>query len=196
MRAVLFMFYTIETVLNIFIMAYHIPGFLAIPGNHAITYDPLTYSVVFYVGTVLTLFASINICTGHTPHMWVEIIRTGLAAFAFIVVSLTTMKDAEQDLNTFYVKLSEDTPVHQFFHYMRGQSIASLCCGVMFLLHCTIVTDVLLSQDSNEFVDDEDDDEDDLEELVKLYAGGAYMHRHLEKYDWFRALTDKRRFSL
>jgi len=196
LRPVLFVFYTLETVFNMFCMGYHISGFMTI------ALDPYTwdvrafhyfYLVTFYVFMVLTLFQSVNICTGHTPTVCMEIWKASSAAFVFTLISLTSMWDAERQFHMFitqkdphiqhkddYADLAEDPPVHPVFHFLRGQSISSLACGMLYLLHATIMIDVKLTTDLNRGKVKGD------YMPIPLFVLGRVVHARLNTYQWFR----------
>ncbi|XP_016991553.2 uncharacterized protein LOC108053424 [Drosophila rhopaloa] len=197
LRPVLFVFYTLETVFNMFCMGYHITGFMTIDlsifdwQEQAIHYF---YLVTFYVFMVLTLFQSVNICTGHTPTLYMEIWKASAASFAFILISLTSMWDAERQFhlfvslpevhdhgNTDYV---EDPPVHPFFHYLQGQSISSLACGTLYLLHATIMIDVKLTANLNR------GQEKGSYMPIPLFVLGRVIHSKLNRFEWFKEFCD------
>ncbi|XP_068153692.1 uncharacterized protein [Drosophila tropicalis] len=203
MRPFLFVFYTLETIFNMFCMAFHITGFhsvdLSMLGweKQAIHYF---YLVAFYVFMVLTLFQSINICTGHTPTILMEIIKASAASCAFTVISLMTMYDAEKDFHLLYLGDEEsddvyikDEPVHPFFQFMRNQSISSLTCGVLYMLHATILIDVkITSITEGKIYRDEESDY----MPIPLYVFGQYVQAKLDSYEWFQEFRDNDRVNL
>ncbi|EDW81022.1 uncharacterized protein Dwil_GK19182 [Drosophila willistoni] len=207
MRPFLFFFYMLETIMNIILMGYHVQGFLAIPAvfEGFILVEKYLYLIMFYVLTVLTLFASINVCSGNTPYIWNEINRCAVGAIGYIIISIMTMRDAENEL---WVVLDNEAekPTHPFYMFMRGQSICALLCGIIYLLHFTIVLDFLLSKsDEDQIITDYDLDKDDVEDdaasndlimPVKLYVLGEWFERRLAKYEWFEDFVDRRRLSI
>ncbi|XP_030371174.1 uncharacterized protein LOC115621619 [Scaptodrosophila lebanonensis] len=206
MRAVFFLFYTLETVFNMFCMAFNISGFMSVDLS-ILTWNKqmfhYLYLITFYAFTVLTLFQSINICTGHSPYLWLEIAKTCAAAFTFILVAILTMLDAEKDFHLMYLNgepststeqteiFAIDKEVHPFFNFMRSQSIAALSCGVLYLLHATIVIDVYLTAKAAEA-----DDPDETYMEIRLYVFGEYVHTKLEDYEWFINFNEERRMSI
>ncbi|XP_068155247.1 uncharacterized protein [Drosophila tropicalis] len=196
MRPFLFFFYMLETIMNIILMGYHVRGFLAIPA---------VFQGFFCVLTVLTLFASINVCSGNTPYIWNEINRCAVGAIGYIIISIMTMRDAENEL---WVLLDNEVekPKHPFYMFMRGQSICALLCGTIYLLHFTIVLDFLLSKaDDDQITSDFDLDTDEVDDdaasndlimPVKLYVLGEWFERRLAKYAWFEDFVDRRRLSI
>jgi len=194
MRAILFFFYTIETILNLFTIRYHVGTFMSLPEKNDLLEEELQqyiFSIIFQFITILTLFSSISICTGNLPKPWLEVIRTGLGATCNIIQSLATMWDAENSAARNFVQTNER--VHPYFVNMRGQSICALFSGVLNLLHCTIVIDIMLS---HEMSNEDDDPDSDLTVPIKLYVGSEWIEKHLEKYEWFQVINDKRRVSL
>ncbi|KAH8363655.1 hypothetical protein KR084_012757 [Drosophila pseudotakahashii] len=194
LRPVLFVFYTLETVFNMFCMGYHISGFMTIQLD-SFSWDVQAvhyfYLVTFYVFMVLTLFQSVNICTGHTPTVCKEIWKASAAAVAFTLISLTTMWDAERQFHMFITlhdhdeppnhgEFVEDQPVHPFFHFLRGQSISSLACGMLYLLHATIMIDVKLTTDLNKGQVKGD------YMPIPLFVLGRCIHARLNRFQWFR----------
>lgn len=195
MRAILFFFYTIETVLNLYTIRYHVGTFMNLPEKQDLLKEELQqyiFSVIFQFLTILTLFSSISICTGNLPKPWLEVIRTGLGAMFNIILSLATMWDAENSASRNFVN-TNPPKVHPYFMYMRGQSICALLSGVLNLLHCIIVIDIMLS---HEMSDDKDDADSDLTMPIKLYIGSEWIEKRIERYNWFKVISDKRRVSL
>ncbi|KAM8705955.1 hypothetical protein ACLKA7_010281 [Drosophila subpalustris] len=194
MRAILFFFYTIETILNLFTIRYHVGTFMNLPEKQDLLKEELQqyiFSVIFQFLTILTLFSSISICTGNLPKPWLEAIRTGVGSICNIILSLATMVDAENSASRNFIQTK--VKVHPYFMYMRGQSICALLSGALNLLHCTIVIDIMLS---HEMSNDKDDIELDLIVPINLYIGSEWIERRLEKYEWFQVINDKRRVSL
>ncbi|XP_017140229.1 uncharacterized protein LOC108154469 [Drosophila miranda] len=193
LRPVLFVFYTLENVFNMFCMAYHITGFMAVDLKiFPVEKQMLQYCYMcsFYVFMVLTLFQSISVCTGHSPTVCMEIIKSSAAASAFTLISITTMWDAEHDFHLMFsgeespegeAEYDVDEPIHPFFHYMRSQSIASLTCGILYMLHAILMIDVKITTYYNG-----KSGEDEYEYLpIPLYVFGRWIHGMLEKYEWF-----------
>ncbi|EDW13746.1 uncharacterized protein LOC6572133 [Drosophila mojavensis] len=197
MRAVLFQFYTIETIFNLALMFLHINGFLSQP------LDVLTlqrrvshffYCACFYAFTVLIVFASIDNCTGHRLSLCEEVVRNVIGFLMYVIISLMTLEDAERDLNVLRINIHEalgvEKPVHPFFFYMRYQAAASLACGVMYLLHATIAIDVLLSNESGFYeYDDADDDEGSDYIPARIYFMSEWVQSKLEQYEWFQSFS-------
>nr|NP_001247374.1 uncharacterized protein Dmel_CG34433, isoform B [Drosophila melanogaster]AFH06691.1 uncharacterized protein Dmel_CG34433, isoform B [Drosophila melanogaster]AOQ15472.1 CG34433-PB [synthetic construct] len=176
LRPVLFLFYTLETIFNMFCMGYHISGFQAIE-LHVFEWD-----------------TSVNICTGNTPAVVTEIWKSSAAAIVFILISLSTMWDAERQFYVFFFASElgdknshafvEDRPIHPIFHYLRGMSISSLTCGILYLLHATIMIDVKLTNDRNQ------GESKGTYMPIPLFVLGRFIHRKLSAYDWFREFCE------
>ncbi|KQS52003.1 uncharacterized protein Dere_GG11769, isoform B [Drosophila erecta] len=176
LRPVLFVFYTLETIFNMFCMGYHISGFQVIE-VHMFEWDE-----------------SVSICTGNKSTVITEIWKSSLAAIAFILISLTTMYDAERQFYVFFMErevdekhvhqLLEERPMHPFFFYLRGQSISSLACGILYLLHATIMIDVKLTHDLNQGANK------GTYMPIPLFVLGRFIHGKLSRYSWFREFCE------
>ncbi|KQS52004.1 uncharacterized protein LOC26526835 [Drosophila erecta] len=183
-RPMLFLFYTLETILNIICIGYHITGFQPLEWRgHEIHHLCL---IVFHVFMVMNFFQSIAICTGRVPNVLVEICKASVAACAFILISLLTMWDVERQFSVFFVRPSELAqgehkelpPVHPTFRYKKGQSISSLSCGLIYMLHAVILFDVRLT--SRLVVNGP-------QHLpIPLFVLGRAFHRKMYKYEWFK----------
>ncbi|KAH8232189.1 hypothetical protein KR032_001625, partial [Drosophila birchii] len=188
LRPVSFVFYTLETILNMYCLGFHISGFqgikLVLFGVEAQLIHYL-YLIIFYIFMVITLFQSVNVCTGHNPTITRELVKSTLATVAFFFVSLSTMWDAERQFYKFIEephkkegtgKFTGFEPVQPVFIYMRSQSICALACGILYLLHTCILFDFhLTTRNSNgEYMP------------MALFVFGKWVHTKLEKYEWFR----------
>lgn len=193
MRPILFQFYTIEILLNMVLMFCHIHGFL----KQSLDFLPLWSHIChyfswasFYIFTVLTIFASINICTGHQFCIFEEIVRTMVGFLLYIFISLMILENGERDFHLFHTRgeyqLEVEKPLHPVFSYMRVQALCALCCGVIYLLHGVIVIDVLIS---NKQRPDEDESSSEGEPgakiPVRLYVLGEIVQSRLQRYKWF-----------
>ncbi|KAH8241347.1 hypothetical protein KR032_009242, partial [Drosophila birchii] len=203
-RPVLFLFYTVETILNIILIHFYL-GVLAFIQETTLMTTPFgiwyyLYLVCFYIFTVMTLFACVNVCTKNQPSIAEEVLRPLVAFIAYTMLTLLALYDAEIDFPLMFPKKSNDDPlqpeepVQPYFKLLRAQAKASLVCSVVYLLHCIIALDVLLS---NEDADSEheslsDNSSEDLETVqgdyqpVRLYVVGTHTQRWLEKFQWFR----------
>ncbi|XP_017113533.1 uncharacterized protein LOC108136720 [Drosophila elegans] len=192
MRPVLFLFYMIETMVNMFVIFVHLKGWTRIDnlGHHL-------YLVFCYIFTVLTLFASINLCTGNHTSIVEEVVRPLAGFIVYTVCSLMILRDAESDFYILYADtkpedlILPEKPLHPYFQYMRAQATSTLVASLIYLLHCLIAVDVLLS---NEDSDDERETSDELaEELdyvpVRLYVLGGTVQHWLEQFEWFQDFT-------
>ncbi|XP_022209929.1 uncharacterized protein LOC111065815 [Drosophila obscura] len=208
MRPVLFLFYTAETMVNMMLMGFHIRGFMAEDLSFLPIRDQVThyfYTITLYIFTVLTIFASINVCSGNKASIMEEIIRSMTGCILYVIISLMTLKDAEMDFHLMYINMMDpnmpEKPVHPFFAYLRSQAVCSLVCSIIYLLHCLIVVDVLLS--SEEYSDGDEDErsdeysDDDTDYMpVRLYVLGETLQQHLERYHWFREFSHDHRMNL
>ncbi|KAH8381425.1 hypothetical protein KR093_004518, partial [Drosophila rubida] len=200
-RPVLFMFYTVESVLNMFLMYFHIRGFLTQPLDFLPIWKQINhyfYSASFYVFTVITFFASINICTGHNVSIIEEVVRTFCGFILHFFISLMTLENAERDFHMMYImsvkNVGVEKPVHPFFEYMRAQAVCSLIVGVAYLLHAILAIDVMLSSEETPQVDDVNDDSEYVP--VRLYVFGELVQSRLEKYEWFNDFSRGQRMPI
>ncbi|EDV91253.1 uncharacterized protein LOC6568061 [Drosophila grimshawi] len=200
MRPVLFQFYIMETILNIVVMYTHVKGFLVKPLDFLPVLTQVNhyfYFVSYYTFTVLTIFASINICTGNTFSKYEEIGRSISGFLVYIIASLLTLQNAENDFHLMYImgagNLGVEKAVHPFFRYMRYQALGSLTCGVVYLMHGIMVIDVTLSQDEEPNADDNDEASDNRDDYdfvpVRLYVLGGLVQSKLEQHDWFNEFS-------
>ncbi|XP_022209937.2 uncharacterized protein LOC111065821 [Drosophila obscura] len=207
MRPVLFQFYTVETVINIMLMGYHIRGFMSLDLSFLPPKDQTPYyfyTATFYVFTTLNMFASIGACTGHESVLLEEILRTLTGCILYMIISLMTLKDVENDFHMMYIGMGDpnlpEQPVHPFFAYLRSQAVYSLVCSIIYLLHCLIVVDVMLSYEEGDYRMYDTSDESDGEDIgfipVRLYFCGAYVQERLEQYRWFREFSHGGRMSV
>ncbi|XP_017145152.1 uncharacterized protein LOC108157557 isoform X2 [Drosophila miranda] len=171
LRPVLFLFYTVETVVNIILMGYHIRGFMSLDLSFLPLKDQTTYyiyTVTFYVFTVITAFASISASTGHKAVLLEEFLRSLAGCILFLIMSLMTLKDVENDFHMMYVGMGDpnlpEKPVHPFFAYLRAQAVCSLVSCIIYLMHCLIVIDVMLSHEEADYDLEVYDASDDSEE--------------------------------
>ncbi|KAH8382955.1 hypothetical protein KR009_005998, partial [Drosophila setifemur] len=182
LRPVLFLFYLLETILNLCCMHYYMVAFtdteLRYPatGRWEFVFVQYFYLITFYVFIVLTLFQSINVCTGHLPSLGWEIGKAVVASCAFILVSIVTMWDAERQLYLFH----HNNLIAPFLSHTRGQAISSLSCGVIYMLHAVIMIDVMLTAKTNM------GKLDGRYMPIPLYTLGPSMHGILMQYSWFR----------
>ncbi|XP_060647571.1 uncharacterized protein LOC132785472 [Drosophila nasuta] len=192
-RPVIFMFYTVESMLSMLLMYFHIRGFLTQPLDFLPIWKQINhyfYSASFYLFTVITLCSSINICTGHNVSISEEVIRSLSGFILHTVISLMTLENAERDFHMMYImslkNVGVEKPVHPFIEYMRAQAICALITGVAYLLHAILAIDVLLSGSES----DEDNLDDDADYApVRLYIFGEMIQSRLEKYEWFNEFS-------
>ncbi|KAH8277536.1 uncharacterized protein [Drosophila bipectinata] len=207
MRPVLFVFYFVEILINMFLMYYHLTGFIYMNLNFLPLADELShyfYLTCFYVFTVLTMFASVNLCTGHRTSILEEVLRPMVGFVVYTFCSLLTLADAESGFYIMYSRKTEqnlnlpEAPLHPYLKLMRGQAVATLVCSVVYLLHGLIALDVLLSnEDSDSERDTSSDPSDDiLAETnyvpVHLCVLGGTFQEWLENFEWFRDFTSHR----
>ncbi|XP_064550049.1 uncharacterized protein LOC135436391 [Drosophila montana] len=202
LRPISFLFYTLETIFNMFCLAYHIKGFMSVD-MHMLTWDrhifQYIYLLTFYVFMVITLFQSINICSGHIPTICMEIFKSCLASIGFTMISLLTMWDAERDFHLMYCGkepvdgvYEKETPVHPFAFYMLFQSIASLACGVLYMLHATILIDVKITAAHQGLTEGANS----LFVPIHIYVLGEYVQTRLEQYEWFHVFCSNKRIEI
>ncbi|XP_017067213.2 uncharacterized protein LOC108105249 [Drosophila eugracilis] len=203
MRPVLFLFYSVETMVNMVLLHFHLDVFSFINTALMGWFDTLThyfYMIYFYTFTMVTLFASINLCTGNRTSIVVEVVRPFVGFVMYTICSLLALSDAETDLYILYDKskpediLLPEKPLHPYFDILRSMAKTSLVASVIHLLHCLISLDVLLSNDDS---DDERGEEAEAtdEEVqsdylpVRLYVLGGVVQHWLEQFEWFRDYT-------
>lgn len=183
-RPALFLFYTLETILNMICIGYHITGFQPLEWKgQEVHYVCL---LIFNIFMVMNFFQSIAICTGRVPNVLMEIWKASVAAFAFILISFLTMWDVEQQFSVFFVRSSEQVrgehkelpPVHPIIRYKTGQSICSLFCGLIYMLHAVIMFDVRLT--SKLIVSGS------RHLPIPLFVLGRAFHRKIYAYEWFK----------
>lgn len=203
MRAVLFQFYTIETVLNLVLMFLQIRGFLSQPLEALSLQRQVAHYFFcgcFYAFTVLILFASINNCTAHPLSLCEEIVRSVVGFLLYVSISLKTLQVADSNILHAYVNdaLGVEKPVHPLFTYMHFQAVCALANGVTYLLHATIVVDVLLSNERGARNPNENSDEYEVGDYVpvRVYFLSEWVQTKLEQYEWFQAFTHSTFFHI
>ncbi|KAH8313154.1 hypothetical protein KR067_001222 [Drosophila pandora] len=211
MRPVLFLFYFVEILVNMFLMYFHLTGFIFMKLDFLPLTDELShffYLTCFYVFTVLTMFASVNMCTGNSTRILEEVLRPMAGFVVYTFCSLLTLSDAESD---FYIMHSHQTkqhlnlpeaPLHPFLSHMRNQATASLVCSVIYLLHGLIALDVLLSNEDSdsERESSSDPSEDFIAQTdyvpVRLYVLGGGIQEWLENFEWFRDFISRKNLTV
>lgn len=197
MRSILFVLYTIETVLNLWALAFHVGTYISLNNFSDLPeeeYQQYLFSIIFQFITVLTMFSSIGLCTGNFPSFWLEALRTSAAFMCNIFLSIATMYDTEVSGVQTFVVLQQK--VHPFLKFMKGQSICSLLTGSVNLLHCILIIDIMMSYGDTDAISNKDDAETFLTPPVKIYFLGAWVTKRLDKYDWFKVSTERRRISI
>ncbi|KAH8292257.1 hypothetical protein KR054_007691, partial [Drosophila jambulina] len=201
-RPVLFLFYTVETVVNIILIHFYLTAMEFIRTTELIDTKYIwyySYLVFFYVFTVMTLFASVNVCTKNQPSILEEVLRPLVAFVVYTMLTLLALYDADTDFPYMFPKtknqdlLKPDEPVTPYFKLLRNQATASLACSVIYLLHCLIALDVMLSNEDEDSEQEKLSDDYDLMDKVeddyqpvRLYVMGTHMQRWLESFKWFR----------
>ncbi|KAH8382849.1 hypothetical protein KR009_005573 [Drosophila setifemur] len=200
MRPVLFLFYFVEMFLNLILMNYHLESMNVELLNEDSIDKELTqyfYLLSFYTFSVLTMFASVNICTGNPTSILEEVVRPLIGFVVYTVCSLMLLAEAEHG---FYIVYSDHTddirfpekPLHMFLSYARIQATTTLVCSVVFLLHALIALDVLLSNEDSdsEMESSSDNDNEFVAQVdyvpVRLYVLGGVFQSWLVRYQWFR----------
>ncbi|XP_043655531.1 uncharacterized protein LOC122621656 [Drosophila teissieri] len=205
MRPVLFLFYGVETTVNMFVMYFQLKAFVFVNLTTMEWADALLhyfYMAYFYIYTTVTLFASLSLCTGHRTSIVKEVLRPLVGFVLYTIVSLMALRDAETDFYVWYDEkqsgelLYPEKPLHPFFGSLRDLATACLVASVISLLHCLIALDVLLSNDDSEderkASDSSDDVVDEVDYVpVRLYVLGGVVQRWLEQFDWFQDFTQR-----
>lgn len=197
MRVILFLLYTLETVLNLWALAFHVGTYISLKNYSDLPeeeYQQYIFSMIFQFITVLTMFSSIGLCTGNFPSFWLELLRTSAAFLCNIFLSIATMYDTEISGVRTFVVLQQT--VHPFLKFMKGQSICSLLTGSLNLLHCILIIDLMMSYGNVENISDKDTAESFLVPPVKIYFLGAWVTKRLNKYSWYQVSTERRRISI
>lgn len=197
MRLILFFLYTIETILNLWALAFHVGTYISLNNYSELPkeeYQQYIFSMIFQFITVLTMFSSIGLCTGNFPSFWLEVLRTSAAFMCNIFLSIATMYDTEiSGVQTFVVLQQK---VHPYLAFMKGQSICSLLTGSVNLLHCILIIDLMMSFGNMENISDKDGADIFLARPVKIYFLGAWVTKRLDKYYWYQVSTERRRISI
>ncbi|XP_017036682.1 uncharacterized protein [Drosophila kikkawai] len=202
LRPVLFLFYSVETFINIVLMHYYLSALVFIQETTLfITKYTWYYSylVFIYFFTVLTLLASVNVCTKNKPSILEEVIRPLVAFIAYTILTFLALFDATENFPFMFVNtanndvLQPEKPLQPYFKFLRAQATASLSCSVVYLLHCFIALDVLLSNEDSDSEEERlSEDSDIVLEVeaeytpVRLFVLGSHMQRWLESFQWFR----------
>ncbi|XP_017039782.1 uncharacterized protein LOC108087111 [Drosophila ficusphila] len=203
MAPVLFALYTIETLINMFLIHFNLKDFVVINLRDFEDNLPhIFYVCVYYIFTLLTAFASINLCTGNQFSIIEEVVRPLFGFITYTVCSLLTLGMAEADTNVLYRgKQAQDLslpekPLHPYFDHLRYQAKGALVASVVYLLHFFTALDVLLSNEESEQDNEQKDaehDDDIVEEEdyvpVRLYIFGRVVHTWLEQFEWFQNFT-------
>lgn len=93
---------------------------------------------MFFVGLILKSRISVLM----------EAIQAFLTFVLFILAALISMYFAEKDPHLQYLTNREEWE-HKYFKLCRLQSVISLATGFMFLVHGTLMADVLLIKDDS-----------------------------------------------
>ncbi|EDW67594.1 uncharacterized protein [Drosophila virilis] len=109
------------------------------------------------------------------------------------------MWDAERDFHLMYTGkepvegvYEKDNPVHQFAFYLLFQSIASLACGVLYMLHATILIDIKITAAHQGLTDGANS----VFVPIDIYVLGEYVQTRLEDYEWFHAFCSDERIDI
>ncbi|XP_070063622.1 uncharacterized protein [Drosophila virilis] len=109
------------------------------------------------------------------------------------------MWDAERDAHLMYTGkepvegvYEKDKPVHPFAFYLLFQSIASLACGVLYMLHATILIDIKITAAYQVLT------KGAKSALVPIhiYVLGEYVQTRLEDYEWFHEFCSNERIDI
>lgn len=197
MRPVLFLFYTVEIFLNVLLLTFHVEGIIKQP----VDYMPLSirirygiYTLSYYLFNSLTMWASVNLSLGQRYRNGEEIVRNFVGFLLYIFISLCALNDAETDFHLMYTQrgIKDDTTaVHPFVKYMRFQAIITMINGLIYLLHCIIVVDVVLAgiakRESHADKKKQGKDEPEIDfKPVRVYFLGKQIDKHLEQFQWFK----------
>lgn len=202
MKRVWFILKFLESLLGLICLGYHTRGFL----NVDYVQSHYTYCCIFGGFTLMAMFGCLNVVLKETIHPVWEVGLNLLAAVCMIGVSIDSMFHAEKDFYLMYLSASmhdydddddddtaeEHEKPHPFFKYSKGQSIAALCCGSLFLLHFVFAFDFAIHKDASsldsETSDEEEDENQGISDGLKLYVCGKVVHKWLEKFEWFKSL--------
>ncbi|XP_020815669.1 uncharacterized protein LOC110189780 [Drosophila serrata] len=200
-RPVLFLFYTVETLVNIILIHYYLSLLNFIHETQELVNKSTwyySYLVCYYFFTVMTLFACVNVCTKNQPSILEEVLRPLVAFISYTLLTMLALYHAENDFTLMFPKTTNkdlfkpEEKLQSYFKLIRSQATASLACSVVYLLHFLIALDVLLSNDDTDSEIESSSDSTGMDQIeedyqpVRLYVLGSYLQRWLETFQWFR----------
>ncbi|XP_055390468.1 uncharacterized protein LOC129619305 [Condylostylus longicornis] len=167
-------------IFGIICLVYHINGTL-----YSVEPQPHT---VFFCGTfvgflIISLLSQIRMLLGATSPPIMESIIAVIGSIAYYFSAFASMYYAEKDFHLMYLS-DEEEGRHEFFVICKSQSISSLVCGSIYLLHAVYAIDSCITQDdSGNCFDDE----------IKFSPTGPiqlhlFFRPWLEKINFFRYL--------
>ncbi|XP_049297140.1 uncharacterized protein LOC125771009 isoform X1 [Anopheles funestus] len=117
----------------------HIQGFLHYPEPfpHEMLFCGL-YASYFLISFYSWLFLRLDCCP---LNYTVEAIVSGVGFLLFVVSAFVSMYHAERDIHLQYLT-DEEEWYHQFFAYLRLQSLGAIITAQMFLVHCSLALDL------------------------------------------------------
>ncbi|CAO1302160.1 unnamed protein product [Diamesa tonsa] len=128
-----------EGIFSVVCCLIHVVGFLDLV-------EPLGHELLFcgsYFGFIfVSCFAIVGLTRGNIMYL-VETISSCCGFALFLVTSLLSMANAEQDIHLMYLTDAEEYN-HRFFSINRMQSIASLAGALTFLMHGVFAMDLLI----------------------------------------------------
>nr|XP_032295631.1 uncharacterized protein LOC6629482 [Drosophila virilis] len=109
------------------------------------------------------------------------------------------MWDAERDAHLMYSGkepvegvYENDKPVHPFAFYLLFQSIASLACGVLYMLHATILIDIKITAAHQGLTEGSNS----VFVPIDIYVLGDYVQSRFENYEWFHNFCSDERIDI
>lgn len=128
-----------EGIVSLVCCLIHVLGFL----NHV---EPLGHELVFcgsYFGYIfVSVFAVVRLTRGNIMYLE-EAISSCCGFVLFLLTSMLSMVNAEHDIHLMYLTDAEEYN-HNFFNINRMQSIASLACACIFLMHAVFAIDLMI----------------------------------------------------
>ncbi|CAO1359721.1 unnamed protein product [Diamesa serratosioi] len=122
----------------------HVVGFL----DHV---EPLGHELFFcgsYFGYILiSCFAIVGLSRGNLMYLQ-ETVSSGCGFVLFLLTSLLSMVNAENDIHLMYLTDAEEFN-HRFFSINRMQSISSLAGALTFLMHAVFAMDLMIITSSS-----------------------------------------------
>lgn len=145
MRTIFWLFRFLQSGSTLSCLVIHILGLYIKdePMAHELFFCGIYFCFWFY-----SIIAIIGFFLGAKFHLLTEIITNLFGCIFFVIAGFVTMGHVESDQHLMYLT-DEEELMHPFFHMNRGQSVASICTGIIFLLNALLQLDMLLITEEN-----------------------------------------------